>query len=49
VAWYWLSDLMPASWTPGTTWYFQGWFRDPAGPCGLRLNFSNALSVTLTD
>jgi hypothetical protein len=34
--------------TPGSTWNFQAWFRDPAGPCGEGLNLSNALSVTFT-
>ncbi len=31
---------------PGDTWYFQGWYRDPQGPCGGLFNLSNALSVT---
>jgi hypothetical protein len=31
---------------PGTTWNFQVWFRDPAGPCATVTNLSNALSVT---
>ena len=33
---------------PGATWYFQSWYRDPAGPCGTGLNLSNALPVTFT-
>ena len=32
--------------TAGATWNFQGWYRDPNGPCGSALNLSNALSVT---
>ena len=32
---------------PGQTWYFQGWYRDPNGPCGFgSFNLSNALEVT---
>jgi len=31
---------------PGDTWYFQGWYRDPQGPCGGLFNLSNAVSVT---
>ncbi|MCE9596111.1 MAG: PQQ-like beta-propeller repeat protein [Planctomycetes bacterium] len=30
----------------GSTWNFQGWFRDPAGPCGAAFNTTNAYSVT---
>jgi hypothetical protein len=30
---------------PGDTWYFQGWYRDPLGPCGT-FNLSNAVHVT---
>ena len=29
----------------GETWYFQGWYRDPLGPCGT-FNLSNAVYVT---
>lgn len=31
---------------PGDIWNFQGWFRDPAGPCGNGFNLSNAVEVT---
>ena len=31
---------------PGETWYFQGWYRDPMGPCGTAFNLSNGLAVT---
>ena len=31
---------------PGSTWSFQGWFRDPPGPCGNSFNLSNAAAVT---
>jgi len=31
--------------TPGSTWKFQYWYRDPAGPGGMLFNLSNALSV----
>jgi len=30
----------------GSTWYFQGWFRDTQGPCGSGFNLSNGLPVT---
>jgi hypothetical protein len=29
----------------GETWYFQGWYRDPMGPCGTAFNLSNGLAV----
>jgi hypothetical protein len=31
-----------------STWHFQDWYRDSAGPCGTTYNVSNALSVTFT-
>jgi lamin tail-like protein/thrombospondin type 3 repeat protein len=31
--------------TPGSTWYFQCWIRDPAGPCGTTANVSNGLAI----
>ena len=31
---------------PGDIWNFQGWYRDPAGPCGNGFNLSNAVEVT---
>jgi len=31
---------------PGSTWYFQFWFRDPMGPGGGGFSLSNGLSVT---
>ncbi|MFT5154181.1 MAG: endonuclease I, partial [Planctomycetota bacterium] len=30
----------------GSSWNFQAWFRDPAGPCGAAFNLSNALAVS---
>ncbi len=32
----------------GQTWYFQTWFRDPSGPCGLTYNLSSGLRVVFT-
>ena len=32
----------------GSTWHFQAWVRDPAGPCGQGSNLTDALSVTFT-
>ncbi|MFT5153006.1 MAG: hypothetical protein ACI841_003005, partial [Planctomycetota bacterium] len=32
----------------GSTWNFQGWFRDPAGPCGTAYNLSQGLTILFT-
>lgn len=32
---------------PGSTWRFQAWFRDPAGPCATA-NLTNGLALALT-
>lgn len=32
--------------TIGSTWHFQAWYRDPAGPCGTGSNVTNGLQVT---
>jgi hypothetical protein len=32
----------------GETWHFQGWYRDPTGPCGSGWNVTNGLSITFT-
>ena len=32
----------------GQTWYFQTWYRDPAGPCATGTNVSNGYAVTFT-
>ena len=35
--------------TPGTTWYFQVWYRDgAASPCGTKVNLSNGLGIAFT-
>jgi hypothetical protein len=31
--------------TAGSTWYFQGWYRNQTGPCGKGSNLSNAVQV----
>ncbi|MCC6409875.1 MAG: hypothetical protein IT453_22165 [Planctomycetes bacterium] len=31
--------------TAGSTWYFQGWYRNQTGPCGTGTNLSNAVQV----
>lgn len=36
----------PSAITPGSTWHFQGWYRDITGPGGSGSNTSNALTVT---
>jgi hypothetical protein len=30
---------------PGTFWAFQGWYRDPSGPCGATVNTTEAMGV----
>ena len=37
-------DLISA----GELWNFQGWFRDPAGPCGATVNTTQAFAVAFT-
>jgi ELWxxDGT repeat protein len=32
----------------GSTWRFQAWYRNSAGPCGLRSNLSNSATVVFT-
>ncbi len=32
----------------GQIWNFQGWYRDPSGPCGKGFNLTNAVSVGFT-
>jgi hypothetical protein len=40
-------DLAPATLiTAGSTWHFQFWYRDPAGPLGTSFNLSDALTAT---
>ena len=36
----------PGQILPGSTWNFQFWYRDPAGPLGNGFNLSDALSAT---
>ena len=36
----------PGQVSAGTTWYFQFWYRDPAGPGGSGINLSDGLRVT---
>ena len=31
--------------TAGSTWHFQAWYRDPAGPCGNKFNTTNSYSM----
>ncbi|MFT5050063.1 MAG: hypothetical protein ACI8QZ_001457, partial [Chlamydiales bacterium] len=46
VARFALNPVQATHITPGTTWKFQGWFRDNSGPCGTGSNLTNGLSVT---
>ncbi len=39
----------PAGWiTVGVPYFFQGWYRDPGGPCGQFFNLSNGLELLFT-
>lgn len=37
-----------AHWQPGTTLYFQTWYRDSPGPCGSGSNTTNGVELTFT-
>jgi len=37
------AGLKPGKITPGSTWIFQTWYRNPTGPCGKGTNMSNAV------
>jgi len=41
------SSQGPGAATPGSSWNYQLWFRDPAGPGGAGFNLSDALTATL--
>jgi hypothetical protein len=46
---YTLANFPPAGQiTAGSVWRFQGWYRDPMGPCGSGFNLSNATSISFT-
>ncbi len=32
----------------GSAWHFQGWFRDPMGPCSSAFNLTHGLTVSFT-
>ncbi len=42
------ASLAPTEISPGATRYFQGWFRDPVGPCSSGWNTTPAYEVTFT-
>lgn len=46
----WIESHLPSSaWiTAGSTWRFQAWYRDPAGPCGSGFNVSSAVEIAFT-
>ena len=39
-----LASIAPGI-VPGSTWRFQGWYRDPMGPCGGGFNLTNGVQV----
>ena len=39
--------ISTAGLTAGSSWNFQGWYRDPGGLCGSGYNLSNALSIVI--
>ena len=39
----------PRAILPGSTWNFQFWYRDPGGPFGTGINFSDALEVAFVN
>ena len=41
------SEPLASAVAPGQTWFFQHWYRDPAGPGGSGFNLSDGLSVPL--
>jgi hypothetical protein len=41
------ADAGPGAITAGTSWSFQLWYRDPAGPGGSGFNLSDGLRVSL--
>lgn len=41
-------DFMASAITAGSTWYFQFWYRDPAGGAGAQHNTSDSLRATFT-
>ncbi len=36
---------LPGSIAAGSTWFLQGWYRDPMGPCGSAFNLTNGLAT----
>jgi hypothetical protein len=44
-----IAHFAPSNWIQsGSTFAFQTWYRDPAGPCGKFSNLSSAVKVTFT-
>jgi hypothetical protein len=39
---------LPGHILAGRTFHFQGWYRDPTGPCGSGMNLTNAVRVNFT-
>ena len=43
---YTIANNPPAGWiVAGSTWHFQTWYRDPAGPCGTSTNLTSAIQA----
>lgn len=43
----WGPGFLPPT-TPAQSLHFQGWYRNPTGPCGLGWNFTNGRSIAIT-
>ncbi len=47
-SWFGTGLQSKGHWNAGDKRFFQAWYRDPAGPCGSKFNFSNAIAIVFT-